>query len=105
MMATACGDSSPMSPTSVGATITSDAFMPNPINIPAGSTVTWTNSDTTAHSIAEDGGAFTSDAIAPGGQYSFTFPSPGTVTYHDVSRPSMVGTVNVSAASSTSPPY
>jgi len=104
--ASACGSNSSMSPTptTVSATITAGGFAPNPINISVGSTVTWTNNDSAAHAIVADGGAFSSGAIAPGAQYSYTFPSAATVTYHDASNPGMVGTVNVSG-SSTSPPY
>ena len=102
--ATACG-SSPMrpTPTSMGATIVSGGFTPNPISLSVGSTVTWTNKDTIAHAITADGGTFSSGAIAPNGQYSYTFPSAGTFTYRDPSSPNMVGTVNVSGSSSPSP--
>jgi plastocyanin len=102
----ACSKSnSPTSPapTTVSATIASSGFTPNPISVSVGSTVTWTNNDTTAHAVVADGGVFTSGTIAPGDQFSFMFPSAATVTYRDASNPNMVGTVNVAAASSPSP--
>jgi plastocyanin len=102
--AIACGSSpTTPTPTTVSATIGSSGFTPNPISISVGSTVMWTNRDTTAHAIAADNGAFSSGTIAPGGQYSYAFASAGTFTYHDSSNPNMVGTVNVSGSSSPSP--
>jgi plastocyanin len=77
--------------------------VPDAINISIGSTVTWTNSDTTAHDIVADGGAFDSGAIAPQGQFSYTFTSAAPFTYHDAGNPSMVGTVIVSGSSSPAP--
>src|SRR5262245_54470442 len=104
--AMACGkNSSPTSPspTSVSASIAGNGFSPNPINISVGSSVTWTNNDTSMHGVVADNGAFRSDALATGKQYSYTFPTAGTFSYHDSSNASMVGTVNVSGASSPSP--
>ena len=103
--AVACGDSSTTAPTptTVNATIDSGGFTPNQINISVGSTVMWTNKDTTAHSVVSDSGAFRSGTIAPGNQYSYAFASAGTFTYHDSSNPNMVGSVNVSGSTSPSP--
>jgi plastocyanin len=104
--AIACGKgSTPMSPTpsTASVTITSGGFAPNSVSISVGSTVMWTNKDGSAHSVVADGGTFSSGAIAPGGQYSYAFPSAGTFMYHDGSNPSMVGTVTVSGSSSPSP--
>ncbi|HWF84238.1 MAG TPA: cupredoxin domain-containing protein [Vicinamibacterales bacterium] len=100
--ATACGSSSPMSPTptSVSATIVNGAFNPNSITISAGSTVTWMNNDTATHSVVADSGAFNSGAIAPGGSYSYAFPSAGTFSYHDSANANMKGVVNVTGSSS-----
>src|SRR5204862_4891763 len=100
--AMACGkSSSPTSPTptTVSATIVSGGYAPNPINISVGSSVTWMNNDTVAHSVVADGGSFSSGAIAPGGQYRYAFPSAGTFTYPAGANPSMVGLVNVSCPS------
>jgi len=102
--ATACGNSpTAPTPTTVSATIDGGGFSPNPINISVGSTVMWTNKDGgSAHAVVADNGAFSSGAIAPGAQYTYTFPSAGTFTYHDTAT-SMAGTVNVSGSSSS--PY
>jgi plastocyanin len=104
--AVGCGNgSSPAAPTAttVSATIASGGFTPNPINISVGSTVMWMNTDSIAHAIVADNGAYRSGTIMPGGQYSYAFPSAGTFAYHDASNPNMAGTVNVSGSSSSSP--
>ena len=75
-------------------TMTTTAFSPNPLNISVGTTVTWVNSDSTTHTSTADGGAWNSPAMTPGGQFSFTFPSAGTFSYHCSIHPGMVGTVN-----------
>jgi plastocyanin len=105
--AAACGQATTTSPTatSVSATITSGGFTPNAINVSVGSTVTWMNNDTSAHSVVSDTGAFSSVTIAPGGQYSYTFPSAGTFPYHDSFNTSMVGTVSVAGSSTSPTPY
>ena len=107
--AMACGSSSPTAPapapTTVNATIDSRGFSPDPINISVGSTVMWTNKDSSAHAVVADSGAFSSGAIAPGGQYSYRFPAAGTFTYHDTTSAGMVGTVNVSGSSPSPSPY
>jgi plastocyanin len=104
--ALACGKaSSPTAPTptTVNATINAGVFAPDPINISVGSTVVWMNMDNTAHSVVSDTGAFSSGTIAPGGRYSYAFPSAGTFVYHDSSNANMKGTVTVSGSSSPSP--
>jgi len=65
-----------------------------------GSTVTWMNKDSRAHSVVADGGVFNSGTIAPDGQFSFMFQVAGTFTYHDTSNASISGTVNVNPSSS-----
>lgn len=103
--AIACGSSSPTTPTptSMSASIVSGGFTPNPINISVGSTVTWTNKDTTAHAIVADNGAFSSGTIASGGEYTYSFRSAGTFMYHDSANSNMSGIVNVSSSSAPSP--
>jgi plastocyanin len=99
-----CGKaSSPTAPTTMNASIVAGGFTPNPISISAGSTVMWTNNDTGAHTIVADNGAFASGAIAPGGTYSYMFPSAGTFNYHDASNANMAGTVTVSGSSTPTP--
>jgi len=104
MAATACGSySSPTSssPMTVNATITAGGFAPNTINVNVGSTVTWTNTDNSPHSVVADGGQFNSGSIAPGGKFNYAFPSAGAFAYHDGANPKMSGMVNVSGGSAS----
>jgi plastocyanin len=72
------------------------AFNPETITVAAGTTVTWTNLDSVAHTVtADSGGAPDSGDIAQGESYSFTFTAPGTFAYHCSVHRFMHGTVIV----------
>ena len=71
------------------------AYAPNPMTVSAGTTVTWTNNDTVAHTATGDGGVFDSGPIRAGGSYQFTFQNRGTFAYHCTFHPGMVGSVVV----------
>jgi plastocyanin len=71
------------------------AFSPATITITAGTTVTWTNNDSTAHTITSDTGAFDSGNIANGKTYTHTFSQAGTFAYHCAIHSSMKATVIV----------
>ncbi|MEW6155281.1 MAG: cupredoxin family copper-binding protein [Actinomycetota bacterium] len=71
-------------------------FKPQTITVDAGTTVTWTNSDTFPHSVKAEGDAFpVSPDMAQGQTYSFTFTQAGTYAYFCGIHNSMVGTVTV----------
>jgi len=76
-------------------------FSPATITIKAGTTVTWKNVTSVAHTVTSDDGgkAFdsgTSNPIAAQtGTFSFTFKTSGTFTYHCSFHPFMKGTVIV----------
>src|SRR4051794_31227801 len=76
-------------------TVQSFAFGPATLTVPAGTTVTVTNKDATAHTWTADNKAFDSP-LAPGGTATFTLSTKGTFTYHCNIHPSMTGTVTVS---------
>jgi len=76
-------------------TLTTNAYAPNPIAVATGSTVTWTNNDTTAHTSTATDGSWNSGTMAPGASFSRAFPAPGTFPYHCTLHPGMVGTVVV----------
>lgn len=82
-------------PTPGAVKITNFTFDPASVEVTAGSAVTWTNDDSTAHTVVADDGTFQSGDVATGGTYSFTFAKPGTVKYHCSIHPSMVGQVVV----------
>jgi plastocyanin len=79
-------------------TIMNFAFSPASISVPVGSTVTWTNQDSTAHTVTADDGSFDSGSLAPGATFSQAFDTPGTFAYHCNIHSSMHGTVTVVAA-------
>ena len=79
-----------------GATaLTTNAYAPNPINVAAGTTITWTNNDTQIHDSTATDGSWGSGAIAPGGQFSRMFSTAGSFPYHCTLHRGMVGTVIV----------
>jgi plastocyanin len=83
-------------------TISGFAFAPATITVPVGTKVTWTNQDSTDHTVtADDGNAFDSGNIANGATFSFTFTTAGTFPYHCAIHPSMTARVIVTTATST----
>jgi len=76
-------------------------FIPSPVTIPVGGTVTWENGDTAAHTStagsATEGpsGVFDSSLIMAGSSFSHTFDSAGTFDYFCMVHPWMAGTVIV----------
>ena len=83
-------------------TISNFAFSPATITVPVGTKVTWTNQDSTDHTVTADNGTtFDSGHIAPGATFSFTFTTAGTFPYHCNIHTSMTAKVIVTAATST----
>lgn len=97
----------PMSPSSTGApaapvtgnavAIKNFAFSPATLKVKVGTTVTWTNQDTDAHTVtsAGSGGPLHSAALATHATYSYTFTKPGTYAYLCTIHPFMTATVEV----------
>lgn len=74
------------------------AFRPTTIKVHTGTTVNWTNQDSTEHSVVADTESRTapkSSLLGQGQSYSFTFTQAGTYTYHCVPHLDMRGTVIV----------
>lgn len=78
-------------------TIQNFSFSPASITVKKGTTVTWTNQDSTAHTITETDGQTgpKSSNLAQGQSYAFTFNSTGTFHYDCSIHPNMTGTVTV----------
>jgi plastocyanin len=85
----------PTTPQPVSVSIRNFAFAPQQISVKAGTKVTWTNNDSTAHTVTSDSGAFSSGTLNPGSSFSFVFNTPGTFSYHCSIHPSMTATVVV----------
>ncbi|MFF4688030.1 cupredoxin family copper-binding protein [Streptomyces sp. NPDC001307] len=75
------------------------AFSPATLKIKAGTTVTWTNQDTDAHTVTSSGsgGPLRSPTLATHGTYTYTFTKPGSYAYVCTIHPFMTGTVEVTS--------
>jgi plastocyanin len=72
------------------------AYVPDPVEIAVGTTVTWTNSDTVPHTAtAQDRQVLQSGTLNPGDTFSQTFATPGTFDYFCEFHPNMKGTIVV----------
>ena len=77
----------------------SGAFAPNPVQVAAGGALAWKNNDTTAHHIVLDNGSADLGDVVPGATTrSTTVASSNAVNYHCTIHPSMVGSINGTAA-------
>jgi plastocyanin len=91
---TAAGAAKPLTGNRVA--IKGFAFAPAALTVPAGTTVTWTNQDSDAHTVTSDGGGpLNSKALATGDTFSFTFTQAGTFKYLCTIHPFMTATVTV----------
>ena len=71
------------------------AFSPATISVKAGSTITVTNNDSTAHTFTADNGSFDTGKISPGKSATVTVADAGTFGYRCTIHTSMKGTVVV----------
>jgi plastocyanin len=73
------------------------AFGPTPLTVSVGTTVTWTNNDTTTHTVTSTSGptSFDSGNLAQGSTFSYTFNQTGTYDYICTIHPDMHGRVIV----------
>lgn len=79
----------------VAVSITNFAYDPTPLTVNVGDTVTWTNNDSTAHTVTSSDGSIQSGTLQPGQSFSFTFTTPGTFDYHCEFHANMSGQVVV----------
>jgi plastocyanin len=70
-------------------------FMPTPLTVKAGSTVTWTNMDDEPHTVVSDTGLFKSGGMDTNESFSYKFDKPGTYHFTCSIHPRMVGTIIV----------
>lgn len=64
-------------------------YSANVIEVKVGDTVTWTNDDTTAHTVTAEDGSFDSGLMNPGGSWSHTFTEAGEFEYFCTPHPWM----------------
>ncbi|MHB0878180.1 MAG: cupredoxin domain-containing protein [Anaerolineae bacterium] len=76
------------------------AFAPKELTVSVGTTITWTNQDSTAHTVTagqrgSPSGLFDSGQLAAGRSFSFAFSEAGTYPYFCSLHPGMDGTIIV----------
>jgi plastocyanin len=89
------GASSPAVTATKTVRITATAFKPATVTIATGDAVKWSNTDTKAHQVVANSGAFASPTIAAGKTWTHTFNTAGTYRYHDALHPALTGKVVV----------
>lgn len=77
------------------ATMQHFVFQPANIQVPVGTTVTWTNQDTAPHSVTFRNGMADSGLLQRSQTFSYTFSTPGTFDYYCAVHPYMVARVTV----------
>lgn len=79
--------------------ISNFSFQPAVLTVTAGTKVTWTNRDTTPHTVTSADKRFASSAgLDTDDQYSFKFDKPGSYVYFCSLHPMMVGKIIVQPA-------
>lgn len=103
LLAVGCGQqaSGPTAATTAApaeVSLKSFAFAPKELTVTVGTTVTWKNEDSVAHTVTagqrgSPSGLFDSGELAPGETFSFTFSQAGTYPYFCAAHANMDGTV------------
>ncbi len=71
-------------------------FAPDSLAVTVGTTVTWINMGSAAHTVtSETGEPLNSELLSNGQSWSYTFTEPGTYTYHCRIHRMMTGTITV----------
>ena len=71
------------------------SFSPDEVEVAAGTELTWTNEDPTAHTVTAEDGAFDSRSMDPGAGFAVRLDEPGTYPYTCLIHPTMRATVRV----------
>lgn len=87
------GNTTPGATGGVAVAIKNFAFSPSKLTVKVGDKVTFTNNDSTTHTVTGDG--FSSGDIAPGASWTNTFSKAGTFAYHCSIHPTMTGSITV----------
>ena len=95
-----CGDAGIAAVATSSVTVADFSFTPKCIQVPLGTTVTWTNTGQATHTVTSDAGSavtFDSGPLGENGVFTFTFNQVGEIDYHSTPFESlgMVGTVIV----------
>ncbi len=57
------------------------SYSPNTVTVKSGTRVTWTNTDSSSHTVTADNSSYNSGTLDPGKTYSLTFTARGEYTY------------------------
>jgi plastocyanin len=80
----------------VSVTITNYTYTPDHLTVKAGTTITFVNHDSTAHTATSDtAGVFDTGTVAPGGRRSVTLSKRGSESYHCAFHAFMTGSITV----------
>lgn len=82
----------------VGCEATDECYIPAGVSVEPGTTVTWSNDDTAAHTVTSSPDSpmsFDSGLFMPDTTFEVTFDDPGEYPYWCIVHPWMVGTVTV----------
>lgn len=73
-----------------------EPFAPRAVNVMPGSIVSWTNEDSTQHTVTSDeAGLFDAGPISPGDTFENVFDTQGEFGYHCAIHPWMTGRIMV----------
>lgn len=70
-------------------------FAPADLIVDKGTTVTWSNEDSTTHTVTADSKVFNSGNMSKGQNFGYTFNESGAIDYACTIHPSMKGKVTV----------
>jgi plastocyanin len=81
---------------------TAEPYNPSPLTVSLGTTVIWTNNDSTEHTVTEGNpsgttppNGFDSNILAPGKTFSHNFNTAGATQYYCTLHPTMLGKILV----------
>ena len=89
------GSSAPSGPATMAVAIRNFAFAPATITVSPGTRVTWTQDDSTVHTVTAVDGSFDSGNLAQNQSFSHTFGTAGTFMYRCNIHQYMTATVVV----------
>lgn len=82
-------------PAEANVDISDFAFVPETLEVPVGTRVTWTNSDSVAHTVSSRDALFDSGNFSGGSTFSYTFDQSGTFEYYCKIHPFMTARIIV----------
>ncbi|CAN5170355.1 hypothetical protein BH18ACT5_BH18ACT5_13520 [soil metagenome] len=85
-------------PVTFKVTVENFKYLPDPITISVGDSITWTNEDPVGHTSTATDDSFNTGMFFPDKSATLTFDAAGTFPYFCATHPEMVGTIVVEPA-------